>query len=166
MRYLRVLLAGVACALLLIGCGGDDDVSISPVATDDTASTASNVAISIDVTANDTDADGAIDPTTVTVTEPDNGTVAVDGTTGAVTYTPDLDFVGTDTFTYTVDDDQGNISNVATVTVTVTTTPDFDTFVQQVLALDANSEPVAVNNLDFQNQFAAGDPVAVDTLLP
>ena len=64
------------------------------------------------------------------------------------------------------DDDQGNISNVATVTVTVTTTPDFDTFVQQVLALDANSEPVAVNNLDFQNQFAAGDPVAVDTLLP
>ena len=39
---------------------------------------------------------------------------------GTFLYTPGLDFVGTDTFTYTVEDNLGAVSNTATVTITVT----------------------------------------------
>ena len=43
---------------------------------------------------------------------------------GTVDYVPDANFFGTDTFTYTVQDDDGAISNIATVTVTVTAVND------------------------------------------
>jgi Ca2+-binding RTX toxin-like protein len=43
----------------------------------------------------------------------------VTGSGGVITYTPNLGFEGTDTFTYTVDDDLGATSNTATVTVAV-----------------------------------------------
>ncbi len=72
----------------------------------------------ITVLANDTDADGVLNPATVTATAPANGTVTVDAA-GVVTYTPNLAFIGSDSFTYTVSDDLGAISNVATVNVTV-----------------------------------------------
>ncbi|MHB8863168.1 MAG: Ig-like domain-containing protein [Pirellulaceae bacterium] len=55
------------------------------------------------------------------LTQPANGTVAVVGT--AIRYTPNLNFFGTDTFTYTAVDGLGN-SDTATVTVTVTSVND------------------------------------------
>jgi len=75
----------------------------------------------IDVLANDTDAEG--DTLTITsVTQGDNGgSVDHDGT--QVKYEPEQDFVGTDTFTYTISDGQGGI-DTATVSVTVTNVPD------------------------------------------
>ncbi|MCH8040993.1 MAG: tandem-95 repeat protein [Nitrospinae bacterium] len=92
-----------------------------PVAGDDTAITPVATPIGILVLANDTD-DGALDPATVTVgTLPTNGATAVDGGTGVITYTPTVGFSGTDSFTYTVADTAGLVSNAATVTVTVTT---------------------------------------------
>ncbi len=100
-------------------------VDAPPVANDDTASTAEDVAVIIDVLANDTDVNDNIDPTTVEViTTPTNGTVEVDPVTGEITFTPALSFTGTDTFTYTVDDDTDLTSNEATVTVTVGVDPD------------------------------------------
>jgi hypothetical protein len=90
-----------------------------PVANDDSESTDEDNAVTINVVDNDTDADGSIDPTTVTiVTNPANG-VAVANGDGTVTYTPDADFNGTNTFTYTVKDDLGAVSDPATVTVTI-----------------------------------------------
>ena len=63
-----------------------------------------------------------LNPATVTiVTPPANGSAVVNPATGAVTYTPNPGFVGpTNTFTYTVRDNLGVVSNTATVTVTVT----------------------------------------------
>ena len=55
-----------------------------------------------------TDPLGNIDPTTVDMipgSGPSNGTVTIDPVTGVVTYTPDPDFNGTDTFDYVVCDD-------------------------------------------------------------
>ena len=49
-------------------------------------------------------------------TETGNGSVTFNAN-GSFSYEPDLDFFGTDTFTYTVDDDLGATSNVATVTI-------------------------------------------------
>ncbi|GAB4372591.1 MAG: hypothetical protein Kow0042_15990 [Calditrichia bacterium] len=95
-------------------------VNDPPVAVDDSATTDQNVAVVVDVLANDFDIDGTLDPTTVTVVgAPAHGTTAVDPVTGEVTYTPDVDFSGMDSFTYTVDDNQGATSNVATVHIRV-----------------------------------------------
>ena len=67
----------------------------------------------------------SIDVTTVVATDPPNGTTSVNATTGTITYTPDVGFTGPDSFTYTVDDTEGDTSNDATVTVTVTVTGRF-----------------------------------------
>ncbi|BBO85622.1 hypothetical protein DSCO28_61880 [Desulfosarcina ovata subsp. sediminis] len=97
--------------------------NIAPVAVDDNASTQRNTPlVNFDIVANDTDADGTIDPTSVvlpnTITTRD-GTV-VNNLDGTITYTPKNGFRGTDTFTYTVNDNDGATSNLATVRINVT----------------------------------------------
>jgi len=92
-------------------------VTVEPVADDtvlvaDAATTNEDTPVIIDVIANDTDADGVVSPVN-SVTDGDNGTVAINAD-GTVTYTPNADFNGTDTFTYTNED-----GNTETVTVTV-----------------------------------------------
>lgn len=54
------------------------------------------------------------------VEQPDHGTVTIDPTTGLPVYTPDVDYTGTDTFTYELIDANGNVSPApGTVTVNV-----------------------------------------------
>jgi hypothetical protein len=91
-------------------------VNDAPVAGDDDATTWEDTAVTIDVLGNDSDVDG--DSLTVeSATGATNGSVTIAGD-GSVTYTPDLDFHGTDSFTYTVDDASAE-PTVATVNVTV-----------------------------------------------
>jgi CshA-type fibril repeat protein len=91
-------------------------VNDPPVANDDAASTDEDTPVVIDVLANDTDADG--DTLTVdSVTQPANGTATINPD-NTVTYTPDPDFNGTDSFDYTISDGNGG-TDTATVTVTV-----------------------------------------------
>jgi len=91
-----------------------------PVAGDDAAFTAEDAATApIQILGNDTDADGSIDPGTVTFrVPPAHGSAAADAG-GNVVYTPGLNFNGIDYFTYTVRDNLGAISEEATVTVNV-----------------------------------------------
>ena len=77
-------------------------------------------AIDVDVLSNDNPNGQTIDLTTVVATDPPNGTTSVNATTGTITYTPDPLYIGPDSFTYTVDDTEGDTSTVGTVTVTVT----------------------------------------------
>ncbi|MEZ4884217.1 MAG: Ig-like domain-containing protein [Chitinophagales bacterium] len=89
--------------------------NLPPIAVDDTAETDENVPVTINVTANDSDPNG--DTFTITgFTSPANGTVALVG--GALVYTPNAGFSGTDTFTYQICDN-GGLCDEATVTVTV-----------------------------------------------
>ncbi len=90
-----------------------------PVAVDDNATTDEDTASDpIAVLVNDTD-DGTLDASSVTVVSaPSNGT-ATANSDGTITYTPEPDFSGGDSFTYTVDDNEGATSNEATVSVTV-----------------------------------------------
>ena len=97
--------------------------NIAPFANDDFDSTEKNSAgIIIDVTDNDVDADGMIIDASVVITTGSNtqraGTVTNNGD-GTVTYVPKRGFRGTDTFKYTVQDDDGATSNEATVRVNV-----------------------------------------------
>jgi len=94
-------------------------IHIPPIALDDEDDTEANISVEIDILANDTDADGTIDQTSVSIIgTPENGSVVVN-TDGSVTYTPDTDFIGDDTFTYEVCDNHG-LCDTATVTVIVT----------------------------------------------
>jgi hypothetical protein len=98
------------------GTSGSLPQNNGPVAVYDTANTLQNTPVTITVLANDTDADG--DPLTVTeVTVPLNGT-AVLNPDFTVLYTPNPDYLGLDTFMYTISDGQGGTDSAA-VTVTV-----------------------------------------------
>jgi FtsP/CotA-like multicopper oxidase with cupredoxin domain len=82
----------------------------APVADVDTATTPKNTDVTFSVVANDTDADGTIDVTTVVIDRlPKRGT-AVANLDGTVTYTPDFDAAGSDSFRYRVEDDDGELS--------------------------------------------------------
>jgi hypothetical protein len=117
--------------------------TISPNAVDDAASTNEDTPVTIDVVANDTD---TVDPSlTVTgVINGSNGTV-VNNDNGTVSYTPNLNFNGTDAFTYTVTDDAGN-SATATVTITVTGVNDAPTAVNDTASTDEDT-PVTTDNV-------------------
>ncbi len=81
-------------------------VNDGPNATIDIATTTENNSVVISILTNDTDSDGNIDTTSVTIIDsPSNGTVTVDPITGAITYTPNTGFTGTDTLIYQVCDD-------------------------------------------------------------
>ncbi len=91
-------------------------VNDAPVAEDDSATTAQDTSIVVDVLANDSDVDGdALTP--VIATGPAHGAVVVNAD-GTFTYTPDADFNGTDSFTYRVSDGTDD-SDIARVTVLV-----------------------------------------------
>ena len=126
-----------------IGVGGSGD----PVANDDSASVGSGESVVIDVLANDTD-DGSLDPASVQVVmPPQHGSAVVDPVTGAITYTHSGDSATSDSLAYTVDDDQGNTSNVGGVSIAITP-PD-------------NMAPVAADDAAV---FSPGAPVVVDVL--
>ena len=92
----------------------------SPVTAPDSASSSNDQAVTINVLGNDSDPDGAINPSSVLVTSgPSHGTAVVNAN-GTIVYTPTTGFSGTDSFAYTVNDTQGATSAPANVTITVT----------------------------------------------
>ncbi|WP_425365349.1 PKD domain-containing protein [Gloeothece verrucosa] len=108
----------------------EGDQQVPPVANSDTSTTLQAAPVVINVLANDTDEDGTIDPTFVQIGQaPTNGNVSLNPD-GSFTYTPNGGFVGTDSFSYSVGDDQGIRSNETTVTVTVNNAPPVITSVE------------------------------------
>ena len=92
---------------------------IPPTANNDTATTNQTLPVTINILANDTDSDSELNLASVNITAtPINGTVQINPD-GTIIYTPNSNFVGTDTFTYTVLDIDGLPSNPATVTINV-----------------------------------------------
>ncbi len=111
----------------------------APTPANDTATTAEDTPVTIAVLDGDTDPDG--DPLMVSgVTPALNGFASTDGY--QVTYRPDLNFNGSDSFTYTVSD--GGLSTAAVVTVTVTPVNDAPTAVDDN-AMTARNTPVIID---------------------
>lgn len=93
-------------------------VNLPPVANNDVVVTWIGLTIDIDVLANDTDADGVINPGTLMIGYGSaNGTASVVG--NKIRYTPNPGYTGDDIITYTVKDNWSEISNVGTVNITV-----------------------------------------------
>jgi hypothetical protein len=95
------------------------NVDEMPVAVNDSATvTEDSSANAIDVLANDTDVDAG--PKLVaSVTQPAHGTVAITGAGTGLTYQPDANYAGGDSFSYTL-----NGGSIATVSITVTAVDD------------------------------------------
>ncbi|MGA5465647.1 tandem-95 repeat protein [Mycobacterium sp. NPDC050041] len=93
----------------------------------------------VTVTANDTDADGTVDTSTVVITRhPAAGSVTV-GANGAVTYTSNGAEVATDSFAYRVNDNAGTTSNEATVTVMIAPVNDSPVAVNETYSTNADT---------------------------
>jgi PKD repeat protein len=92
------------------------------VANDDSTTTVEDTAVTINVAANDSDIDGDLNPASANTTctgcsGPTNG-ILTNNNDGTFTYTPNLDFNGTDSFVYGICDILG-LCDTATVTITV-----------------------------------------------
>jgi hypothetical protein len=96
-----------------------------PVAVNDTANaprrtSAAYTPVSINVVGNDSDPNGNLNPATVSiVAAPNKGGSVIVNPSGTVSYTPRLNFRGTENFSYRVQDTGGLFSNTATVRVNV-----------------------------------------------
>lgn len=116
--------------------------NLVPTAINDSASLETNGSLQINVLANDSDPDSDT-LTIIGFTQGTSGSVTGNGS--SVTYTPDPDFTGNDSFSYTVDD---GFNGTATASVSVTVTV-------------ADQAPVA--NPDSIT-IASGDTVVIDVL--
>ena len=97
-------------------------VQPAPVAANDTATLPADQSATINVLTNDTSAGGTLNPASISiVVAPIHGTAVV--ANGAVTYTPATGYSGLDTFQYSVQDNLGTTSNVATASVDLTAPP-------------------------------------------
>ena len=105
-----------------------DNTNHIPVAVDDSRGTSKNTPVVVNVLINDTGLeDGGIAVTTLSV--PVNGSIIVNAD-NTITYTPNTDYLGTDTFKYKITDKDGDADS-ALVTITVK---------------EHNVNPVAVND--------------------
>jgi len=122
-------------------------INQAPVAVNDSTSTPKNTAKTFDPRTNDSDGDS--DPLTISAkTNGTYGAVAINSGV-SVTYTPNTNYTGADSFTYTISDGQGG-DDTATVSVTIT---------------NPNAAPNAVNDNVTRNiPVNSLSPLTVDVL--
>ena len=116
----------------------------APVANGQSASTNEDTGKSITLSASDAEGNAL---TYTVVSQPGNGTLS--GTAPNLTYTPDANFNGSDSFTFRADDGKAD-SNTATVSITVTSVND------QPVA-NGQSTTVQENSLDNTITLSAND---------
>jgi len=129
-------------------------VNDPPTARDDKIVTQEDTPATIDVLVNDTDVDHEL--LTISETTQGRGGLVTKNDDGTLTYTPNKDFSGTDTFTYTVTDREG----------------EKDTAVVKVIVGTANDPPVitskpvteAMVGILYSYNVRATDPDKEDTL--
>ena len=120
----------------------------APVANNDSGDVNEDASVQIDVLDNDTDSEGFLLPSsTRIVVAPIHGSISINTSNGVITYTPETNFNGDDSFTYQVNDSHGGISNIATVNVTVAA---------------VNDAPVMMNDIQTSNEDTA---VLIDVLI-
>ena len=165
--------SAIATATIDVG-----EVNDPPTAVDDVGATVEDTPVVVDVLANDSDSDGALDPASVTVLAPGpaSGSTLVDPGTGSITYTPDPNTNGVDSFDYRVCDlgKAGLPPACATATVAVTIDPVDDPptitpIPDQVISEDGSTGPLAFTLDDVDTPIGAlslsPTPTSSNTLL-
>jgi hypothetical protein len=117
-----------------------DPPNEAPVADDQSLSTDEDTAVAVTLTASDANGDAL---TYTVVTPPSNGSLS--GIAPDLTYTPNADFNGTDSFTFTAND--GTVdSNTATVSLTINAVNDAPAFTSDPFAASDATESVAYSD--------------------
>ncbi len=130
--------------------------NLNPTAANDFATTDEEVAVEINVLANDSDPAGVNDPLTInSYTDPSHGTLSL--ADDKFTYMPGPNFNGSDSFTYTIDDGDGG---TATATVLITVNPINDAPTD--IGLTPNSVAENQPALTLVGQFSTSDVDAGD----
>ncbi|HOS47279.1 MAG TPA: Ig-like domain-containing protein, partial [Bacteroidia bacterium] len=142
-------------------------INDAPLAIDDVDSTVEDSCIQIAVLANDTDVENAIIVgSLVTFNGPSNGTLSLDTLTGIITYCPDSNFAGVDTFYYAICDSgypAPGLCDTAMVIITVNSKNDPPIALNDSVAVCANDSiliAVLTNDVDQE-----GDPLSVSVTL-
>lgn len=121
----RLMVVLLAALFVLSACGGGGSSNSSGSSTGNSAPKATNGAVTDTVNGVITGTLSASDPdhdplTYSVISNPSDGTVNItDASTGAFSYTPTSNFIGSDSFTFEATDSASNVSNVATESVTV-----------------------------------------------
>lgn len=139
-------------------------VNEAPIANNDFVLTYRNEGVIFDPLDNDFDPDGQLDPTSVEVlTQPANGLASVNND-GTITYEPREGFSGVDLLVYTVSDDNGTASNIATVELRVVASR----LQNPVDPLDVNNsgQVSPIDALLIINHLNRGGAVDIEALLP
>ena len=108
--------APINYVLKAAGAATPDTPNRAPIAVNDSATTTTNQAVTIDVLQNDTDADA--NPLSVTAVGAAAHGAVVRNQNGTLTYTPATGYVGSDLFTYTISDGKGGTAS-GSVTLSV-----------------------------------------------
>ena len=137
-------------------------INDAPLAIDDVDSTVEDSCIQIAVLANDTDVENAIIVgSLVTFNGPSNGTLSLDTLTGIITYCPDSNFAGIDTFYYAICDSgypAPGLCDTAMVVITVNSKNDPPIALNDSVSVCANDSvliAVLLNDVDSE-----GDPLS------
>lgn len=134
-------------ANVTINIGGTND---APIALDDTVSTPEDMAVTIEVLANDSDQDGDT-LSVLSTTQGANGTVDINAD-NTVTYTPNANYNGVDSFIYTISD--GRVSDFATVSIIVTPVNDAPVAIDDSANTQEDTEVTVTalaNDIDVDN---------------
>ena len=139
-------------------------VNDSPVAVDDVITTDEDTPVTLNITTNDFDSDGTVDPSSIdldptTPAEDKTKVITGEGTytvnvNGEITLTPELNYNGIATpISYTIKDNDGALSNaVATISVTVNPINDAPVPQDAIVIIDEdNSTQVCVAVVDVEN---------------
>lgn len=155
-EYLRFLFdaALLGAFSIQVPQGNTDQPAGSPLTSvpvvDVTTTTPEDTAKSVTVIPADQATAAFLATVTATITtNPANGTVAIDNTTKAITYTPNLDYNGPDTFVVQVCSSQTTLCGSATVNITVT---------------PVNDPPVVTPDSSTITKFITPNPIAGNVL--
>ena len=129
-------------------------VNDAPVTPDDSATTAEDTSLSLDVLALASDIDSA-SLTLQSVQGAGHGTVSL--VAGQAVYVPEADYTGPDSFTYTVSDGDGGVST-GTISVTVSAVNDAPVFAPSVFpALSVTEDGTATAGFNLNDSDAFTD---------
>ena len=92
-------------------------INDAPVAQDYSVGIQEDTPTAIALISANSDIDNAASTLTLQCSEPTHGDLSMNA--DGVLYTPDANYYGSDSFTYTISDPEGGVSNTATVTITV-----------------------------------------------
>ncbi|MEM8910982.1 MAG: tandem-95 repeat protein [Planctomycetota bacterium] len=144
--------------------------NVAPTVIDDATGAFLNEPIIIDVTDNDSDSDGQLDLTSIIIEEAPLGGTATPLDDGTVRYVPASGFTGRDSFTYSVADDEGRRSTLATVDVQVLLSrlqnPNDSKDVNADGTVSALDALLIINHLNRNSSGATGIPVTSSDVGP